>query len=134
MVLATLLFVAACFDIKKGEIPNLLIIIGLLSGGVFAFARDTFVLSFISSVVVGLMLIMILFFSANKSGLGGADIKLFIIISLFLNLTSVLVCILLSCIGQLLLFFFWRARKKSCKSGPFVPVMFISTIIICFLL
>lgn len=94
-LLAAVLLLAALCDLRKGKIPNLLILIGFILGfGQLLSEKD---IDQIFNFFPGIILPPILLFPLFCTGtLGAGDIKLFSLIGCFLPARDTLNCILLS--------------------------------------
>lgn len=131
-----LLFPAAEIDFRKQIIPNRLILSGigcrvilLLAEAVFE--RDTIVVSLCSEALgaVGIFLICMVFLLIMKNSIGMGDIKLFMVMGLYLGLYSMMNAIMSSlvlafiCAVGLLL----THKKGKRDSLPFAPAVLAGT-------
>ncbi len=108
-------------DLKSYEIPNGFIIFGIIWWLIFSFSLD----GLISGVVISGSILIIAFIMEKilkKEAMGGGDIKLFFMVSLYLGLSISLFNIILACVVGLL---FVLIRKKDMI--PFGPSISIAT-------
>lgn len=137
-----LLFAAAAIDFKKQIIPNQLILSGIgvrvvLLATEVIFERDTIVLTLCSELLgtVGIFLVCMIFLLIMKNSIGMGDIKLFMVMGLYLGLYSMMNAIMSSlilafiCTVGLLL----TRRKGKKDSVPFAPAVLAGTYLSVFL-
>ena len=108
-------------DLKSYEIPNGFIIFGIIWWLIFSFSLD----GLVSGVVISGSILIITFIMEKilkKEAMGGGDIKLFFMVSLYLGLSISLFNIILACVVGLL---FVLIRKKDMI--PFGPSISIAT-------
>lgn len=137
-----LLFAAAAIDFKKQIIPNQLILSGIgvraaLLAAEVIFERDTIVLTLCSELLgtVGIFLVCMVFLLIMKNSIGMGDIKLFMVMGLYLGLYSMMNAIMssliLAFIGAVVLLLTRRKGKKD--SLPFAPAVLAGTYLSVFL-
>jgi prepilin peptidase CpaA len=87
--------IALLWDLKRGKIPNGLILAGLILAGICSFEEDGIEggVSFLTGSLAPILLLSILFFFRM---LGAGDIKLFCVIGGFMGVKDLLVCMTLS--------------------------------------
>ncbi len=136
------LFVAAYVDLKEKIIPNRLLAesVGywaVVTAAEFALEWDAAVQNLILEALgaIGIFLVCAIFLLVMKNSIGMGDIKLFMVMGLYLGLSSMMNALLLSFI---LMFFFALIllvlRKKGRKDDlPFAPAALIGTYLSVFL-
>lgn len=126
-----ILLLASIADIKYKIIPDALLVAGLLAGIVlFAFnPRTSLITLLINLAVIAAILFAIYFASRKAIGLG--DIKLIILLGLYINLYEVaavsFVAVMLSGLFSLLLLLFKTVKRDS--EIPFAPFLLAGGII-----
>lgn len=137
-----LLFVAAATDYRRQIIPNRLILSGLgfrvvLLLAELAFERDILAMMLFSEALgaVGIFIVCMVFLLMMKNSIGMGDVKLFMVMGLYLGLYSMIDAIMSSlvlafiCAVVLLLM-----RKKGKKDSlPFAPAVLAGTYLSVFL-
>ena len=106
-------------DLKSYEIPNGFIIFGIIWWLIFSFSLD----GLVSGVVIsGSILIITLIMEKilKKEAMGGGDIKLFFMVSLYLGLSVSLFNIILACVIGLL--FVLIGKKNMIPFGPSISI------------
>ncbi len=127
-VLSCLLITMAFIDLKTQEIPDGLVLFGLIAGILF-----TFLFNFQSSILSGLIGfvlgggLFLLIAIASKGGMGGGDIKLMAVLGLWLGWQGILVISLFSfligaVISVTLLLLKLKSRKDYIPFGPFIAL------------
>jgi len=135
VILLTLLFSACVVDLKSRKIPDIIIIVGILTGIFFSAIKgpEEIVIKLISGLLAALLLLLISWLS--KGGVGMGDVKLIAFIGVYLGLgmtISVLsVSVILSGIAAAIILLL----KKAGKNGiiPFAPFVLLGTVIMMFL-
>ena len=131
-----MLFVAAATDYRRQIIPNRLILSGLGFRAVLllaelVFERDVLIMTLFSEVLgaIGIFIVCMVFLLMMKNSIGMGDIKLFMVMGLYLGLYSMIDAIMSSlvlafvCAIVLLLM-----RKKGKKDSlPFAPAVLAGT-------
>lgn len=137
-----MLFVAAATDYRRQIIPNRLILSGLGFRAVLllaelVFERDVLIMTLFSEVLgaIGIFIVCMVFLLMMKNSIGMGDIKLFMVMGLYLGLYSMIDAIMSSlvlafvCAIVLLLM-----RKKGKKDSlPFAPAVLAGTYLSVFL-
>ena len=106
-------------DLKSYEIPNGFIIFGIIWWLIFSFSLD----GLVSGVVIsGSILIITLIMEKilKKEAMGGGDIKLFFMVSLYLGLSVGLFNIILACVIGIL--FVLIGKKNMIPFGPSISI------------
>ncbi len=106
-------------DLKSYEIPNGFIIFGIIWWLIFSFSLD----GLVSGVVIsGSILIITLIMEKilKKEAMGGGDIKLFFMVSLYIGLSVGLFNIILACVVGLL--FVLIGKKNMIPFGPSISI------------
>lgn len=142
MVCLSLLFAAALVDWKEQIIPNRLLVAGLLFrfSLVIAeaiFEREDMTATILSELIgaVGIFLVCMVFLLLMKNSIGMGDIKLFMVMGLYLGIYSMIDAIM----SSLILAFFWAVillltHKKGKKDVlPFAPAVLAGTYLSIFL-
>jgi len=142
MVLLGLLWPVAYIDFKTYRIPNLYIIFGLICRAVILvfelllenpYVWPTLIsegIASVSLVVASLLCILVV-----KNGIGFGDIKLFIVMGLFLSLDGIWSAIFLTLVVSFFAAVFLLLSKKKTRkdSMPFGPAIVIGTYLSVFL-
>lgn len=115
ILLFLLLFFAAISDAVETKIPNLLIIIGFVIAPV-ALIREHDIERLCSGIICAVSIFCILFFFFQMRLIGAGDIKLLMMMSLFLDV-SMLLHILLFSFGNALPFYLIK-EKFTEKTSP----------------
>lgn len=133
VLLSTILTSAAVIDIQKQIIPDKLVAIGAILGGVVAFLDPGLSLlnSLLGFALGGGILLTVFFISKGSLGLG--DVKLFACIGIFLGMDKVLSAMFISAllsglVGLLLIIKSVSNRKKSLPFAPFILIGTLFTI------
>lgn len=142
MVCLSLLFIAALIDWKEQIIPNCLLAAGLvfrlgLVAAEAIFEREAMRATVLSELVgaVGIFLVCMFFLLLMKDSIGMGDIKLFMVMGLYLGIYSMIDAIM----SSLILAFFWAVfllltHKKGKKDVlPFAPAVLAGTYLSIFL-
>lgn len=142
MVCLSLLFAAALVDWKEQIIPNRLLAAGLvfrlgLAVAEVIFERDTMRAAVLSELIgaMGIFLVCMVFLLLMKDSIGMGDIKLFMVMGLYLGIYSMIDAIM----SSLILAFFWAVfllltHKKNKKDVlPFAPAVLAGTYLSIFL-
>ena len=106
-------------DLKSYEIPNGFIIFGIIWWLIFSFSLD----GLVSGVVISGSILIITFIMEKilkKEAMGGGDIKLFFMVSLYLGLSVSLFNIILACVIGLL--FVLIGKKNMIPFGPSISI------------
>lgn len=133
-VLFTIVYICGVVDLKKGIIPDSLIVSGAVSASVFIMA-EIYLRGLLAGLVflggsVLICLFLLLVSVLQKGRLGGGDIKLFTVISMFMGFRDTLMCILIACIIGLVIFGVMFVVKKRVKSMPLGPATVLAVLII----
>ena len=129
LILSVLLMGLSLIDLDTYTIPDGFIVAGIINWLVFEllnFEKESFIISIVTGVVVlvvMLLLSMIMDKILNKESLGGGDIKLFFVLSLYFGPLKTLFLLLLSCIIGLSFVVFLKNNKI-----PFGPAISIGTV------
>lgn len=115
ILLFLLLFFAAVSDAIKAKIPNVLIIIGFITAPVILIKEHKAGLLF-TGIVCALSIFCILYFFFQIKLIGAGDIKLLMMMALFLDV-STLLHILLFSFGNALPFYFVKERITSLNTS-----------------
>ncbi len=132
-LLASLVMVIAVIDIKTMEVPDELIIFGLIVGVPIAsyqiIIQNNTIISHILGFVVGGGLFLLIAVITNA--MGGGDIKLMAVIGLWVGLPKVLLITLLSfVVGAVISIFLLVFKIKGRKDFiPFVPFIMIASLL-----
>ena len=121
--LITCLYGLSLFDLKSYEIPNGFIIFGIVWWLMFSFSLD----GLLTGLIISGSILIITFITGKilkKEMMGGGDIKLFFMVSLYLKLFNSVFNIILACVIGLL---FVLIKKKDMI--PFAPSISIATYI-----
>lgn len=128
LVLSCLLIVVSLIDYKTQEIPDQLIIFGLITGALFTFMIDIRISAIdgILGFVIGGGLFLLIAIASNGS-MGGGDIKLMAVLGLWFGWKSILIVSLLSFIigsvvSLILITFKIKGRKDYIPFGPFIAL------------
>ena len=106
-------------DLKSYEIPNGFIIFGIIWWLIFSFSLD----GLVSGVVISGSILIITFIMEKilkKEAMGGGDIKLFFMVSLYLGLSVSLFNIILACVVGLL--FVLIGKRNMIPFGPSISI------------
>lgn len=137
-----LLFVAAATDYRRQIIPNPLILSGLgfrivLLLAEAVFERDILAATLFSELIgaVGIFIVCMVFLLIMRNSIGMGDIKLFMVMGLYLGLYSMIDAIMssliLAFIGAVILLLMHKKGKKD--SLPFAPAVLAGTYLSVFL-
>lgn len=135
LVLSCLLIVATFVDLEKQEIPDELIVIGLVTGLIFnIYDIKTTMLSGIIGFVLGGGIFLVIAMLTNGA-MGGGDIKLMGVVGLYLGWRYILLISMLSfVIGGVVSLILIAARIKNRKDyipfGPFIAIA--AMIVFCY--
>ena len=140
--LLSLLGPIAYTDFTETRIPNIYIILGLIYRGILIpvellFSREIFLSTILSEVVAAsaLFLAALLCRICIKNSIGAGDMKLFLVMGLFLGLNGIWSAILLSLIVSFIIAVFLLISKRKTKkdSMAFGPALTIGTFLSIFL-
>ncbi len=133
-LLASVLLALSVVDLKIYEIPNGLIIAGIViwAAGI-PFSEDR--LGYVRSGLIGgfvmagslLLISLLLDRILKKDSLGGGDIKLIFMVSLYLGLAGGLLCLIVSCVIGLL--FVAVMKKNRIPFGPSISLAAVLTLL-----
>lgn len=125
--------VLSCFDIKERKGPNT--IMGTLFLFIIVFGLLEEKLTYISvSMFFVMFIIFCLILIVNKhSIIGGADIKYFLIITLYLQPLAFAYLLIISGVIQSFLIVYFKKIKKR-RTAPMIPTIFFSVLLIQILL
>lgn len=115
ILLFLLLFFAAVSDAIEAKIPNVLIIIGFITAPVLLIKEHKVDL-LITGIICSLSIFCILYIFFQINLIGAGDIKLLMVMSLFLDV-STLLHILLFSLGNALPFYFVKERLTSLNTS-----------------
>ena len=136
MVLLTILWPLAYIDFKTYRIPNLFIIFGLVCRGIVLifelfFGNPYIWTNLLSEVIAAgaLLLAAVLCALVVKNGIGFGDMKLFIVMGLFLGMDGVWGAMFLALIVSFIIAVFLLITKKKTRKDaiPFGPAIVIGT-------
>jgi len=129
IVFFVILLLISLYDLKQQRIPNRLILAGLITGGIFALCDPSWMWLIGAGVGFAVMLIIYLIFPGAT---GEGDVKLAMVIGLFLGYPNVLEAIGLSyIIGAVIAIILLLTRQMSLKSSlPFGPFMAVGSIVV----
>lgn len=130
MIFISLLLIVAIIDYKKGIIPNVLILFGLIFGMVYNISIVITTYSFdrlkegIIGFLVGTAIIFIIIL-VSRGGMGAGDLKLMGVIGLFLGYKGVILTIFLGVLlggifAIIILIAKLKERKSTIPFGPFL--------------
>lgn len=124
-------------DYRDYVIPNSFILISLGLWGISAcFVYDsikTIVVRLLAALIMGtIMLVTVLICdrALKKDSMGGGDIKLISICTLYLGFNSTLFMLLSACVVSLIFIIAVRLKKKKINKLPFGPSIAVATVII----
>lgn len=126
----SILLVISLIDLEFMEIPDVLIVIGIIVEIVFVILKNSYVSSFIGMLLPPAIFALIIFVS--KGGMGGGDFKYSFFIGLTLGFPKIIPWFILSFIlGFFPSIYLLLTGKKDRKSPiPFGPFMSLSAIIV----
>lgn len=136
MVLLTILWPLAYIDFKTYRIPNLFIVFGLVCRGIVLifelfFGNPYIWTNLLSEVIAAgaLLLAAVLCALVVKNGIGFGDMKLFIVMGLFLGMDGVWGAMFLALIVSFIIAVFLLITKKKTRKDaiPFGPAIVIGT-------
>lgn len=129
-LLMSILIVVSLIDLKTQEIPDSIMLFGLLSGSLFIifYHNLTSLINGLSGLLIGGALFLFIAI-ASKGAMGGGDIKLMAVLGLFLGWQSILLLTLLSfIIGSVISLILMAVKAKKRKDyipfGPFIALAF----------
>lgn len=93
-VLTTLLFIAGICDKMTMKIPNILILVGFILGFIYQPSLE--------EILLKVFYVIFLFAFSMLGMLGFGDIKLFMVIALFLNITNCMIITFFAAIGSII--------------------------------
>lgn len=137
IIIASVLWIAAYFDKKSYRIPNKLILLGLafrvIVLGVEVLTIGTGVKEFIIPELIAsaaMFVISIICMLIAKNGLGMGDVKLFMIMGLFLGIRGMMTAMFYSLIITFFVSVFMLITKKKNRKDylPFAPSIMVGTI------
>lgn len=114
MILFSILFIMAAADHSTYTVPNrfqFILFITILSYYVIFSNWDSFYQVLFTSLILGVLLLGLA--SLTDNGIGGADVKVFMIVALFFNWDDTFLLILLSCMNALFYFIWQRFIMKN---------------------
>lgn len=120
-------------DCKKFVVPNITLIAMSIFLVIFGTIESKITLPSIILTLLVLMFFVIILILMPKMILGGGDIKYMIIIAFYLGLKPFALFLIISGLLQTILLLYKQKLKKR-RIAPMVPVMFISVIIVDFLI
>lgn len=137
IVVVSILWVAAYFDKKSYRIPNKLILLGLalriVALGAELFTMGTAVKGIVISELIAsaaMFVISLVCMLIAKNSLGMGDVKLFMIMGLFLGIKGMMVTMLYSLLITFFVSVFMLITKKKNRKDylPFAPSILVGTI------
>jgi len=137
IIVASVLWVAAYFDKKSYRIPNKLILLGLVLRvivlGIEVLTIGTEVKEFIISELIAsaaMFVISLICMLIAKNSLGMGDVKLFMIMGLFLGIRGMMTAMFFSLIVTFFVSVFMLITKKKNRKDylPFAPSIMVGTI------
>lgn len=140
--LLILLFTVSLSDYKEKRIPNHVLLAGvilrILLYGIEIFARQDIFFEIVKSDLWGLGIMFIFFLTAYfiiKNGVGMGDIKLMMVMSLYVGLEGVFSALFCSLIIIFILAVYLLIRKKKNRKDtlPFAPAVLAGTLLSLFL-
>ncbi|MBQ7038991.1 MAG: prepilin peptidase [Clostridia bacterium] len=124
-----ILFISAVFDMKNRKIPNVLIILLLLTGVLSIKLHGELSLKLLGLLFPSVLLLIPYHF--NKTGAG--DIKLFaatgLILGLYLNIIVFVISLVLALVYSILCMVFKKSGPTSLPFAPFVSIAFLILIL-----
>ena len=142
VIILALLWPIIYTDFKAYRIPNLFILAGLIARAVvliaeFIWARDTLLSTVIVEVIASVALFFVAVFCTLivKNGIGGGDMKLFIVMGLFLGVQGIWSAIFLSLLVSFIVAVALLITKKKTRKDaiPFGPAIAVGTYLSIFL-
>jgi leader peptidase (prepilin peptidase)/N-methyltransferase len=133
ILLFSILIVICFIDIEKQNIPDEMVVAGLLVGIIFSFLdRQNFWNYFYGALIGSGILLLIVILS--KGGMGGGDVKLMAEIGFFLGWQNTILTLFSSFIlGGMFAFVLLITRKKSMKDSlAFAPFLGIGALVAVF--
>jgi leader peptidase (prepilin peptidase)/N-methyltransferase len=132
-----LIMIASLKDLKSREIPNILILGGIVLGLIFSAVRldwNELVIALIVFIATGTVLVVVSIIS--KGGLGMGDVKLIAVTSLFTGFTQVLSILFISLVLAAIMGIGSLALKKLDRKSslPFAPFLATGFILHLFLI
>lgn len=138
MVVISVLWVAAYFDKKSYRIPNKLILLGLtlrivvLAAELFTTGtgiKGTVISELIASAAMFVISLVCMLIAKNSLGMG--DVKLFMIMGLFLGVKGMMTAMLYSLIITFFVSVFMLITKKKNRKDylPFAPSILVGTVL-----
>ena len=141
-ILLALLWPIAYTDFSAMRIPNLFIVSGLAARGIvlaaeLMFVRADLVSTILTEVAASVILFLVALLCAlvAKNSIGGGDMKLFVVMGLFLGLQGTWGAMFLSLIVSFVIAVVLLATKKKSRKDviPFGPALMIGTYLSVFL-
>lgn len=131
ILLLTLVGIAALVDYQKKQIPNLMVLLLLVTGLInLILVKKGWIYALLGLFGIGALLFVVYYFSKGAIGMG--DIKLLATIGLILGFWDTLLLIFIasfiSGLASLMLMVLGRVNKKS--KIPFAPFIFLSMLIL----
>lgn len=142
VILLALFWPVAYTDFKTYRIPNLFIAAGLAARGLvlaaeLIFARETLLSTILTEAAASVVLFLVAALCALvvKNSIGGGDMKLFVVMGLFLGLQGTWGAMFLSLIVSFVIALVLLAAKKKSRKDviPFGPALMIGTYLSIFL-
>ncbi len=136
VIIMMFLFTVALTDYKKMIIPNKLVLTGLILRivvyGVEFFVRRDVLVEILKSDFIGLGIVLIFFLAGYfivKNGVGMGDVKMVLLMSLYLGTQGVFGALFISLvvIFFLALYLLITKKKKKKDSIPFAPAVLVGT-------
>lgn len=122
LIFSTILFISSITDIKKLFVPDCFIYIGFLIILILKFIlKSNFIFSLFSSII-SFCLLYIIYLISNKN-IGGADVKIYLLIGLFLGLNRAILSLFYSCfLATIFFFLFNRNKNKEIAMIPYITL------------
>lgn len=132
LILVIILLFISFYDIEIMEIPNELIVIGLINNCVFSLSFYTFVYNMLNSFCISVIVFIISLImkkEKNKDVIGGGDIKLIFMLSSYLVFKKCLISIITACLMGIIYIIKNKMENIYIAFGPFLSLGYILIII-----